>query len=85
MDTFFSIYLVINVAVFTDFSREESSFKHLYTKQSSDPYSHSINKNNKKNFSIKMKEDVGMSKPQKNANNVGKLTWDPKSLLCNPT
>ena len=32
------------------------------------------NKNNKKTFSIKMKEDVGMSKPKKHANKVGKLT-----------
>ena len=33
-----------------------------------------IYKNNKKTFSIKMKEDVGMSKPKKHANKVGKLT-----------
>ena len=33
------------------------------------------NKNNKKTFPIKMKEDVGMSKPQKYAN---KVRWDPK-------
>ena len=32
------------------------------------------NKNNKKTFSIKMKEDVGMSKPKMHANKVGKLT-----------
>ena len=32
------------------------------------------NKNNKKTFSIKMKEDVGMSKPKKHANKVGRLT-----------
>ena len=30
--------------------------------------------NNKKTFSIKMKEDVEMSKPKKHANKVGKLT-----------
>ena len=35
---------------------------------------HNGNKNNKKTFSIKMKEDVGMSKPKKHANKVGKLT-----------
>ena len=33
------------------------------------------NKNNKKTFPIKMKEDVGMSKPKKHAN---KVMWDPK-------
>ena len=33
-----------------------------------------VNKNNKKTFSIKMKEDVGMSKPKKHANKVGRLT-----------
>ena len=33
-----------------------------------------IYKNNKKTFSIKMKEDVGMSKPKKHADKVGKLT-----------
>ena len=32
------------------------------------------NYNNKKTFSIKMKEDVGTSKPKKHANKVGKLT-----------
>ena len=32
------------------------------------------NKNNKKTFSIKMKEDVGTSKPKKHANKVGRLT-----------
>ena len=32
-----------------------------------------------------MKEDVGMSKPKKHANKVGKLTQDPKSLPYNPT
>ena len=32
------------------------------------------NKNNKKAFSIKRKEDVGTSKPQKHANKVGRLT-----------
>ena len=32
------------------------------------------NKNNKKTFSIKMKEDVVMSKPKKHANKVGRLT-----------
>ena len=32
------------------------------------------NKNNKKTISIKVKEDVGMPKPQKHANKVGKLT-----------
>ena len=31
-------------------------------------------KNNKKTFSIKMKEDVGTSKPKKHANKVGRLT-----------
>ena len=43
------------------------------------------NKNNKKNISIKMKEDVGMSKPKKHAN---KVRWDPilnKPLPYNPT
>ena len=35
-------------------------------------------KNNKKTFSIKMKENVGMSKPKKHANNVGRLTYDRK-------
>ena len=30
-------------------------------------------KNNKKTFSIKMEEDVGMSKPKKHANKVGRL------------
>ena len=30
-------------------------------------------KNNKKTFSIKMKEDVGTSKPKKYANKVGRL------------
>ena len=32
------------------------------------------NKNNKKTFSIKMKEHVGTSKPKKHANKVGRLT-----------
>ena len=32
------------------------------------------NKNNKKTFSIKMKEDVRTSKPKKHVNKVGKLT-----------
>ena len=32
-----------------------------------------------------MKEDVGMSKPKKHANKVGKPTQDPKSLPYNPT
>ena len=32
-----------------------------------------------------MKENVGMSKPKKHANKVGKLTYDPKSLPYNPT
>ena len=32
------------------------------------------NKNNKKTFSIKMKEDVGTSKPKKHAHKVGRLT-----------
>ena len=35
-----------------------------------------------------MKEDVGMSKPKKQANKVGKLTYDPKlnqPLPYNPT
>ena len=43
------------------------------------------NKNNKKTFPIKMKEDVGMSKPKKHAN---KVRWDPKlnkPLPYNPT
>ena len=40
------------------------------------------NKNNKKTFSIKMKEDVGMSKPKKHANKVGRLN---KPLPYNPT
>ena len=31
---------------------------------------HNGNKNNKKTFSIKMKEDVGMSKPKKKANKI---------------
>ena len=30
-----------------------------------------FNKNNKKHFKIKMKEDVGMSKPKKHADKVG--------------
>ena len=33
-----------------------------------------LNKNNKKIFSIKVKEDAGMSKPKQQANKVGKLT-----------
>ena len=43
-------------------------------------YSHHSKKNNgkknnkKKTFSIKMKEDVGISKPKKLANKVGRLT-----------
>ena len=43
------------------------------------------NKNNKKTFPIKRKEDVGMSKPKKHAN---KVRWDPKlnkPLPYNPT
>ena len=35
-----------------------------------------------------MKEDVGMSKPKKQANKAGKLTYDPKlnkPLPYNPT
>ena len=32
-----------------------------------------------------MKEDVGMSKPKKHANKVGKLTYDPKSPPYDPT
>ena len=32
------------------------------------------NKNNKKTFSIKMKEDVGTLKPKKHSNKVGRLT-----------
>ena len=46
------------------------------------------NKNIKKTFSIKVKEDVGVSKPKKDANKVGRLTWDPKlnkPLPYNPT
>ena len=42
-------------------------------------------KNNKKTFPIKMKEDVGMSKPKKHAK---KVRWDPKlnkPLSYNPT
>ena len=33
-----------------------------------------VNKNNKKTLSIKMKEDVGMLKPKKHGNKVGRLT-----------
>ena len=52
-------------------------------------YSHSEKKtngkkNNKRTFPIKMKEDVGMSKPKKDAN---KVRWYPKlnkPLPCNP-
>ena len=33
-----------------------------------------LQQDNKKTFAIKMKEDVGMSKPKKHANKVGKLT-----------
>ena len=40
------------------------------------------NKNNKKTFSIKMKEDVGTSKHKKHANNVGRLN---KPLPYKPT
>ena len=32
-----------------------------------------------------MKEDVGMSKPKKHANKVGKPTQNAKSLPYNPT
>ena len=32
------------------------------------------NKNNKKTFSMKVKEDVWMSKPKKHVNKVGRLT-----------
>ena len=41
-----------------------------------------------KTFSIKMKEDVGTSKPKKHSNKVGRLTWDlklNKPLPYNPT
>ena len=34
-----------------------------------------------KTFSIKMKEDVGMSKPKKYINNVGRLNVGPKWLI----
>ena len=52
-----------------------TSISAIYTK-----YSHHSgkknngNKNNKNTFSIKMKEDVGTSKPKKHANKVGRLT-----------
>ena len=36
------------------------------------------NKNNKKTFSIKIKEDVGMSKPKKHAKEVGRANIGPK-------
>ena len=44
-----------------------------------------LGENNKKTFPIKMKEDVGMSKPKKHVN---KVRWDPKlnkPLPYNPT
>ena len=56
----------------------------VYISNTVDIYNY-INKNNKKTFSIKIKEDVGMSNPKKHANKVGKLTQDPKSLPYNHT
>ena len=48
-------------------------------------YNKHLYKNNKKTFPIKMKEDLGMSKPKKHVN---KVRWDPKLnklLPYNPT
>ena len=47
----------------------------LYRSHVSQTTNTDIYKNNKKTFPIKMKEDVGMSKPKKHAN---KVRWDPK-------
>ena len=53
-----------------------TSISVIYKKYShhSEKKNNNGNKNNKKTFSIKMKEDVGTSKPKKHGNKVGRLT-----------
>ena len=53
----------------------ESLFQHkINMLAKKNMYNIYIYKNNKKTFSMKLKENVGMSKPKKQANKVGNLT-----------